>query len=187
MFGSVRATCGARRHPSNVRACAGRVLALWMPSSLALKHGRKMTKTAIRMLSAADAAVLERVAPDVFDERIDPRAATLFLSDPRHHLAVATDATLVVGFASGVHYFHPDKPVPELFVNEVGVAPTHRNRGVGRALLGCLLQHGRDLGCAQAWVLTDHDNLAAQRLYAATGGHPSEHLMYSIGLAEPSG
>lgn len=136
----------------------------------------------IRMLSAADAAVLERVAADVFDEQVDPRAAQLFLADSRHHLAVACDAGVVIGFASGVHYFHPDKPVPELFVNEVGVAPTHQNRGVAKALLRCLLQHGRELGCGQAWVLTDHDNLAAQRVYAASGGAPSDHLMYSIRL-----
>lgn len=134
----------------------------------------------IKILAAADAAVLDHVAPEVFDEPIDRRAASLFLADPRHHLAVACDAGVVIGFASGVHYFHPDKPVPELFVNEVGVAPTHQNRGVARALMRCLLQHARQLGCGQAWVLTDHANSAAQRLYAASGGKPSEQLMYSI-------
>lgn len=137
----------------------------------------------IKVLSAADASVLEQVAPEVFDEAIDPDAARLFLADPRHHLAVALDAGTVIGFASGVHYFHPDKPVPELFINEVGVAPIHQNRGVAKALLRCLLQHGRQLGCGQAWVLTDQDNAAAQRVYAASGGTPSTHLMYSITLS----
>jgi GNAT superfamily N-acetyltransferase len=137
----------------------------------------------IRVLSAADAAVLDQVAPDVFDHAIDPRAAARFLADPRHHLAVARDAGWVIGFASGVHYFHPDKPVPELFVNEVGVAATHQNRGVARAILRCLFfQHARDLGCGQAWVLTDQDNIPAQRLYAASGGTRSEQLMFSIVL-----
>ena len=27
------------------------------------------------------------------------------------------------------HYLHPDKSAPELFVNEIGVAPTHRRQG----------------------------------------------------------
>src|SRR4051812_40233519 len=48
---------------------------------------------------------------------------------------------LVVGMASGVHYVHPDRD-PELFVNEVGVAETHRGRGVGRRLVAPLLAVG---------------------------------------------
>ena len=55
-----------------------------------------------------------------------------FLADSRHHLAVAVDEGRVVGMASAVHYVHPDKP-PELWINEVGVAPTHRGLGIGRA------------------------------------------------------
>lgn len=63
----------------------------------------------IRILGPADAAVLDRVAPQVFDNAVDPRRAAEFLADPRHHLAVALDADVVVGMASGVHYVHPDK------------------------------------------------------------------------------
>ncbi|MGH7024099.1 MAG: GNAT family N-acetyltransferase, partial [Caulobacteraceae bacterium] len=114
----------------------------------------------IRLLGAGDAAVLTRVAPEVFDNAVDPALAREFLDDPRHHIAVAIDGDTVVGFASGVHYIHPDKP-PELFVNEVGVAPTHRRRGLGRRVMGALFAHARALGCATAWVLTDHDNSAA--------------------------
>lgn len=56
------------------------------------------------MLTSADAAVLNRVADDLFDQAVQPALAGEFLSDPRHHLAVALDDGLVVGFASGVHY-----------------------------------------------------------------------------------
>jgi ribosomal protein S18 acetylase RimI-like enzyme len=136
----------------------------------------------IRMLSATDAVVLTRVAAEVFDNPIDPAAAALFLADPRHHLAVAIDTGEVVGFASGVHYLHPDNPVPELFVNELSVAPSHQNRGLAKALLRCLFRHSRALGCGQAWVLTDEDNVPARRVYVASGGTPSRHLMYSICL-----
>jgi ribosomal protein S18 acetylase RimI-like enzyme len=141
----------------------------------------------VRVLKAGEQSVLERVAPEVFDEAIDAHAAQLFLADPRHHLAVAIDAGVVVGFASGVHYFHPDKPQPELFVNEVGVAPSHQGRGLGKAILACLLQHGRALGCAQAWVLTDRSNAPAMRLYAGGGGRESssDQVMFSFALTEP--
>src|SRR5262245_22590933 len=108
--------------------------------------------------------MLDNVAPGVFDDPIDWPATRAFLSDPRHHLAVALDANVVVGFASAVHYVHPDKPTPELWINEVGVAQTHQGRGVGKALIAALLELGRALGCAEAWVLTDRDNERAMRL-----------------------
>ena len=131
--------------------------------------------------------VLLRVADGVFDHPIEERASALFLSDPRHHLAAALDGGVMVGFASAVHYFHPDKPVPELFVNEVGVAPSHEGRGLGKAILRALFRHGRDLGCAQAWVLTDRSNARALRLYSASGGEeaPGDHVMFSFSL-EPT-
>jgi GNAT superfamily N-acetyltransferase len=95
--------------------------------------------------------------------------ARAFLADPRHHIAVAIDDGAVVGFASAVHYIHPDKPA-ELWINEVAVAPTHRKRGLAKRIVEQALAHGRGLGCKVAWVLTDTDNRAALALYAAAGG-----------------
>jgi aminoglycoside 6'-N-acetyltransferase I len=130
---------------------------------------------AIRLLRSGDESVLGDVAPSVFDDPIDPAATRAFLTDPRHHLAVALDQTTVVGFTSAVHYLHPDKPKPEMWINEVSVADTHRERGVGRALMDAMLAEGRRVGATEAWVLTDRDNPAAIRLYQAAGGeerHP---------------
>lgn len=139
----------------------------------------------IRAIGADDAAVLDRVAPDVFDHAIDPRWRDEFLSDPRHHLVVALRDGVVVGMASGVHYVHPDKP-PELWVNEVGVAPAHRSRGVGRALMRALLAHGRSLGCSEAWLGTELDNVEARRLYAAVGGEEQSMVYVTFDLDAPS-
>jgi ribosomal protein S18 acetylase RimI-like enzyme len=136
-----------------------------------------------RILQAGDAAVLDRVADDVFDGEVRPALAREFLDDARHHLAVAIDDGVVVGFASAVHYVHPDKPA-ELWINEVGVAPTHLRRGLAQTLLRMLFAAGRELGCTQAWVLTDRDNAAAMRLYASVGGDPGtrEHVMFDFRL-----
>jgi hypothetical protein len=68
--------------------------------------------TEIKVLGPQDAGVLGRVVSDVFDDLIDVRRAEEFLADSRHHLAVAVDDGLVVGFVSAVHYVHPDKPRP---------------------------------------------------------------------------
>lgn len=137
----------------------------------------------IRLIGPDDGSVLDRVAPDVFDGPVDAHWSAEFLKDPRHHLAVALDGDVVVGMASGVHYVHPDK-APQFFINEVGVAPSHHRQGIGRRVLEALLQRGRDLGCTEAWVLTDESNSAAQQLYANGGGvlAPEPTLMYTFSL-----
>ena len=143
-----------------------------------VEQGGKMEARALRsgmrpdilLLGPDDAPLLTDVADDVFDHALDPIWTAEFLRDPRHHMVVARDGSLVVGFASGVHYVHPDKP-PELWINEVGVAGTHRRRGLGRALVEALTAHGRALGCVSAWVLTEQDNAPALALYRSAGGH----------------
>jgi GNAT superfamily N-acetyltransferase len=126
----------------------------------------------IRILGPGDVPVLDDVAPGVFDNAVDGRWTAEFLADARHHLAVALDGGRVVGMASAVHYVHPDKP-PELWVNEVAVAPPYHRRGIGRRLLSALFERGRALGCREAWVGTKPTNTPARRLYAAVGGKES--------------
>jgi ribosomal protein S18 acetylase RimI-like enzyme len=137
----------------------------------------------IRILGSNDGAVLDRVAEDVFDGPVDARWWGEFRADSRHHLAVAIDDGLVVGFASGVHHVHPDK-APALFIDEVGVAPSHQGRGIGGRVLRALLAHGRALGCTQAWVLTSPANADAVRLYTHAGGIAAEEptVMYEFRL-----
>lgn len=127
----------------------------------------------IRCLAATEAEVLRRVAPDVFDHDVRDDYLLAFLDDPHSLLAVAIDGGVVVGMASGLVHGHPDKPV-QLFLSEVGVAPTHHRRGLGRGLVRCLLERGRELGCREAWVATEEGNVAARGLYAATGGRAEE-------------
>lgn len=127
----------------------------------------------VRLLGSDDADVLKNVMEGVFDNAVDMRLTDEFLRDPRHHLAVALDDGTVVGMASALHYVHPDKP-PELYINEVGVAESHRNRGIGRQLLRALLDHGKTLGCTQAWLGTERSNSAARRMYAAAGGEEEQ-------------
>jgi aminoglycoside 6'-N-acetyltransferase I len=91
---------------------------------------------------------------------------------------------MVIGFASAIDYVHPDKPVPELWIDEVGVAPERQGHGVGTAILRALLAHARGIGCGEAWILTDRGNAPAVRLYTSVGGHeaPDETVMYSFRL-----
>ena len=126
----------------------------------------------IQLLTSADRSVLDRVAEGVFDHEVDRVLAAEFLEDPRHHICVAVEDDAVVGFASAVHYVHPDKPT-EMWINEVGVAPLFHRRGVAKAILEALLACARSLGCSEAWVLTEQDNVAARALYRSAGGQES--------------
>jgi len=125
---------------------------------------------AVRILGPTEHSILEKVAPDVFDDTPKPELSREFLADPRHHLAVAiAEHGLVVGMASGVHYVHPDKD-PQMFINEVGVSATHEGQGLGKRLLAALLQRASELGCTEAWTATEPDNARAQALYSKAGG-----------------
>jgi ribosomal protein S18 acetylase RimI-like enzyme len=139
----------------------------------------------VRVLHPGDERLLRRVAPCVFDKVVDVENSANFLRDPRYHLAVAVEEGMVVGFVSAIDYLHPDKP-PELWINEVGVSPSHRKRDVARNLLGALLEVARSAGCRHAWVLTDRSNSAAMRLYASAGGNEAQEdtVMFSFVLDE---
>lgn len=126
----------------------------------------------MRIAASDEGHLLNRPARGVFDWPVDTARCAEFFADPRHHLAVAIRDGTVIGIASGVHYVHPDKD-PELFINEIGVAPDFRRQGIGRRLLRCLLDHARRLNCRRAWLLAEPHNAAARALYASVGGHES--------------
>ncbi len=123
----------------------------------------------VRFLGPGDRDLLGRAAPGVFDRGVDDALALEFLADPRHHLVVALEGGVPVAFVSAVHYVHPDKPA-ELWINEVGVAPGQRRRGLAAKLLRAMVAHGGGLGCREAWVLTDRENPVAMVLYRSCGG-----------------
>jgi len=135
----------------------------------------------IRVLGRGDDFVLDDVADDVFDHPIDPALVREFLADARHHLVVACAGATVVGMASALHYVHPDKPA-ELWINEVGVAPTHRRQGIGTRLLDALFAHARTLGCREAWLGTEASNVAARGLYAKARGREDAMVYVTFAL-----
>ncbi|NTU56605.1 MAG: GNAT family N-acetyltransferase [Anaerolineales bacterium] len=143
-----------------------------------------MTMFTIKTLTQDDLGLLMNVADDVFDNPVDETFAREFLDDPRHHIVVAISEGMIVGFASAVHYIHPDKP-PELWINEVGVASPFHRLGIGKAIMKQMLQLGRELGCNNAWVLTERNNEPANRLYTSVGGKIDEEdmVMYEFVLS----
>jgi ribosomal protein S18 acetylase RimI-like enzyme len=130
----------------------------------------------IRQVTPTSADLLHRLADEVFDEPIDPARLARYASAPGHMMLVALDGGLVVGQIAAVVHYHPDKPT-ELYIDELGVSPAWQRQGIGRRLLGAMLELGRAQGCEEVWVGTEPDNAAAKALY---GNHANgvPFLMY---------
>lgn len=136
-------------------------------------------------LTPLNASLLDRIAPGVFDEPVQPQFLAAFLADPRHVMFLAIEDGEVIGMCSGVEYFHPDKP-PQLWINEVGVSPVHEKRGIGRRLTGALVEEAERRNCVYAWLGTAHDNVAAQACFSKVPEvePPQAFLLYEWDLED---
>jgi aminoglycoside 6'-N-acetyltransferase I len=144
-----------------------------------------MDEIEIRLLGPDDAPLLGNVAEEVFDDPVDPARVAAYLAEPGHHMFVALHQGVVVAQAAAVVHRHPDKPT-ELYVDEVGVAPTCRRQGIARRMLEAMFKHAKAIGCEEAWVGTEPDNLPARGLYEQrrTSGDPAAEpfVMYVFRL-----
>ena len=123
-----------------------------------------MAEVELRRIGPDDTALFDRVADEVFDEAVDPARLAAYLAEPGHHMIVAIDDGVIIGQTAAVVHRHPDKPT-ELYIDEVGVAPGFQRRGIARRMLDAMLDHGKAIGCEEAWVGTEPDNLPARGLY----------------------
>ena len=137
----------------------------------------------IKLVTAAKKHLLDNIAGDVFDYEVREPWLSRFFEQGNHYLIVAMEDDLVVGMITSVSYVHPDKPT-QLWINEVGVASSHRQQGIGRRLLDAMLAHGKSIGATEAWLGTEDDNVAARRLYESTGTQPEKFMLYEFPLDE---
>jgi ribosomal protein S18 acetylase RimI-like enzyme len=134
---------------------------------------RLLTDVDWQVLRAARLQAL-RDSPDAFMSRYDHESRLSELAWRRLFDAatwiVAQEAEDVVGLARSVD--DPTMPCVR-HVESIWVAPTHRRRGVFRALLSALAEMERRMGVAELllWVL--EDNHDAQHAYRILGFEPT--------------
>lgn len=109
-------------------------------------------------------------ARELFDGRLDFDATRRYLSDRRNLFLLASDGPAPVGFLRGTLLRQMRTVRPQFFLYEVGVVPSARRRGVGKALVERMLSFARRAGCEEAFVLTSTTNPTAVALYRSTGG-----------------
>lgn len=130
-----------------------------------------MAAIVVRRVGKTEGNILANVDDDVFDDAIDPAHLAAYLAQPQNMLVVALDRDLVIGQCQAVMHTHPDQP-PTLYLDNLGVAPSHRRRGIARRLVTEMMAWGKERGCAEAWVATEPDNEEARGLYASLQGEP---------------
>jgi len=133
----------------------------------------------LKRLAPGDEALLERIAPDVFDEPIHPERMHAYLRAPGHLMVLALKDGLVVGQCAAVVHHHPDK-AGELYIDEVGTASTHRRQGIARMMMDEMFAWGREFGCQEAWLGTELDNDAANGLYRSIDGDADQMMYYEF-------
>ena len=90
----------------------------------------------------------------------------------------------VVGWVYGHELIHPDGECTMLLY-ALDVLEGHRGQGLGTSLVAAFVEHARQRGCTEVWVLTDHDNAAGLATYASAGGQSDGggQVMFSWRLA----
>lgn len=135
----------------------------------------------LKRMQPGDELAFSQITSDVFDEPIHPERLAAYLREPGHLMILAFDDGVVVGQCAGVIHRHPDK-VTELYVDEVGTASTHLRQGIATRMVEAMFAWARELGCREAWLGTELDNLEANGLYRKLRGKPDQIAYYEFEL-----
>lgn len=135
----------------------------------------------ILQVRIGDEPLFDRVAADVFDAPIDRRRLAAYLSAPDHHMLVGLQGDEVVAQVAAVVHRHPDKTT-EFYIDEVGVTPALQRQGIARLMLDEAFALGSALGCEQAWVAAEPDNIAGKGLYELRGATAQSFVLYAFDL-----
>ena len=141
-----------------------------------------MDEITIHRCVPGDEGLLDQIAEEVFDDPIDHAKLTHYLSQPGHHLFVAIEKGVVVGQLTALSYQHPENRPGDFYIDEVGVSPSTRRRGIATRLMAAALTLGKQLGCAEAWLGTEINNREAQAFYESLGRKADPVLYYTFKL-----
>ena len=122
----------------------------------------------VRLLEPGDEGVMVGYDKDAFDAEVTPAQLTAYLAAPLHKMAVAVVDGVVVGQARAVLHVQPDEPLG-LYLDNLGVAETHKRKGLATAMVAALKRWGQAKGAQSFWVATESDNEEGLGFYRALG------------------
>jgi aminoglycoside 3-N-acetyltransferase I len=95
-----------------------------------------------------------------------------FLARRQNILVVAEDDGAPLGFTLAYLLDRADRNETMMLFYEVGVAESHRRRGIATKMIELLKQVCAGERVFKMWVHTNRSNVAAMALYRSTGGIP---------------
>ncbi|MGE4251645.1 MAG: GNAT family N-acetyltransferase, partial [Parvibaculaceae bacterium] len=104
-----------------------------------------MADVDIHLCRPGDEELFGRIADDVFDDPVEPEKLARYLALPNHHLFIALEDGVIVGQLTALSYAHPENRPGDLFIDEVGIAPSAQRRGIGTRLMQAAFALGRRL------------------------------------------
>jgi ribosomal protein S18 acetylase RimI-like enzyme len=116
-------------------------------------------------------AIRRLKGPDGFPTPTDAYFET-YLSKSENVFIVAIDDTEPVGYVVAYLLDRVDRDQRMMFLYEIGVAESHRRRGIGRRMINTLKSVCREDNAMKMWVPTGRTNIAATGLYTSTGAVP---------------
>ena len=97
-------------------------------------------------------------------------ALRLLMAQPQQAtILVARQQAHIVGMVSLQYSISTALGGPVATLEDLVVDPAYRGQAIGRRLLRYAIDRARQRGCLRITLLTDSDNLAAQRFYARQG------------------
>ncbi|MEM1288997.1 MAG: GNAT family N-acetyltransferase [Pseudomonadota bacterium] len=141
-----------------------------------------MDEVIIERLTPELAAAFPPCAGQVFDDDPSSQHLEKLALMPGHALFVARNRGLVVGQLLAMTQFQADRP-PQLYIDNLGVAPDFKRKGIARSLFDAAMAWGKDNGCDGVWLATDVGNAEARGFYNAFGftREPADVYMGKLG------
>jgi ribosomal protein S18 acetylase RimI-like enzyme len=129
----------------------------------------------VRRATVADAPTIGRLLHDFNTEYDDPTPGPDRLAERMRELLAGRDTAVLLGGTGpdglAVLRFRPSiwTPALECYLAELYVAPPHRGRGLGRALLNEAMELARREGAGYMDLGTSEADVAARALYESLG------------------
>lgn len=143
-----------------------------------------MTTFTVHHITLATSRLLDQIAEDVFDEEVRPQFLNGYIAAPNHALFVAMLDGVVIGQARAVLHHQPDSAA-DIYIDNLGVTPAQKRKGVARALVDALVAWGKaQTPCRSVWLATEHDNDEGKGFYDAAGFTGQSVLYYAKDFEE---
>lgn len=108
-----------------------------------------------------------------YQQSFDPEAAKQFLKEriinQESMIFIAIDDGKYAGFTQLYPSFSSVGMKKIWILNDLFVAPDHRQKGIARALINHVLGHSKETGRKKVVLSTAYDNFNAQKLYEKLG------------------